>query len=196
MTKVLAVAGSARRNGNSDALLEKALEGIREAEPGAEIETLIPYQLSIAPCRACDGCFKTGRCVVKDQMQEIYPRFEACDHLVVASPLYFTSVPGHLKVLIDRFQCYWARRTLLEDPPQPRRSGMFLCVGAMDRRRYYESTLTLVKTWMMELNMACAVSRFYPGLDDRKDVQTRADYLEDARQAGIELIRSARQEKA
>ncbi len=156
----------------------------------------LPYQLSIAPCRACDGCFKTGRCVVKDPMQELYPRLEACDHLVVASPLYFTSVPGHLKVLIDRFQCYWARRTLLDDPPQPRRSGMFLCIGAMDRRRYYESTLTLVKTWMMELNMACAVTRFYPGLDDRQDVQTRADYLQDARQAGIELIRSARQEKA
>ena len=196
MTKILAIAGSARRHGNSDTLLEKALEGIREAEPGAEIETLIPYQLAITPCRSCDGCFKTGRCVVKDELQELYPRFEACDHLVVASPLYFTSVPGHLKVLIDRFQCYWARRTLLEDPPQPRRSGMFLCVGAMTRQRYYKSALTVVKTWMLELNMACAVSRFYPGLDGRKDVQTRADYLEDARQAGIELIRSARQEKA
>jgi hypothetical protein len=65
---------------------------------------------------------------------------------------------------------------------------MFLAVGAMHRQRYYASTETIVKTWMSVLNMKCAVSRFYMGLDARDDVQRHPDYLEDARQAAAELL--------
>jgi len=190
--KILAVAASARRHGNSDAVLDSALEGIRQEAPGAEVERLVPYGLPITPCRSCNGCMRTGRCVVQDQMQELYVKFSEVDHVVVASPIYFTSLPGHFKVLIDRFQCFWARTFLLGDPPQPRRTGMFLCVGALSRERYYQSTLTIVKTWMACLNMGCAITRFYPGLDGRKDVSQRTDYLRDAREAGAELIYKAR----
>ena len=189
MTKVLAVAGSARRGGNSDRLLEAALEAMRSR--GAEVETVVPRELPITPCRSCHGCWETGRCVVQDGMQELYPRFCQADHLVVASPIYFTSLPGHLKVLVDRFQCLWVRTYRLGQPPRPRRSGMFLCVGAMDRQRYYRSTLTVVKTWMSTLNATCAVSRFYPGLDGPRDIEGRPEYLADARRAALELLGSS-----
>ena len=188
MKKILAVAASARRKGNSDIVLERALEGVRSIEPEVEVETLIPRELSITPCRSCNGCWETGRCVVRDEMQELYVRFSEVDHVVVASPLYFTSLPGHFKVLIDRFQCFWVRTYRLGEPPQPRRTGMFLCVGAMDRERYYTGALTIVKTWMAALNMGCPVRRFYPGLDAAGDVLKRPDYLEDARHAGAELV--------
>ncbi|MHC4787687.1 MAG: flavodoxin family protein, partial [Planctomycetota bacterium] len=88
MTDVLAVAASARRGGNSDAVLEAACDLLREH--GAVVETIIPRQLSIQPCFSCHGCWETGRCVVQDQMQELYVRFSEADHVVVASPLYFT----------------------------------------------------------------------------------------------------------
>jgi len=191
MTKVLAVAASARRDGNSDALLEQALQGIREARPDVEIETLTPYALSITPCRSCHGCRQTGRCVVQDQMQELYAKFCEVDHMVVASPIYFTSLPGHFKVLIDRFQCFWVRTYLLQAPPTPPRLGMFLCVGAMQREGCFRSALTVVKTWMSTINMKCPVSRFYPGLDAAQDVQRREDYLRDARGAGRKLMELA-----
>jgi len=189
MPRILAVAASARREGNSDTALHQALAGVRQEAPDAEIETLVPYELTVTPCRSCNGCWNTGRCVVNDQMQEIYAKFAAADHVVVASPLYFTSLPGHFKVLIDRFQCFWARTYRLGRPPEPRRIGMFLCTGAMDRERYYQSTLTIVKTWMSTINMGCPVSRFYPGLDGRKALEAREDYLSDAREAGARLMR-------
>ena len=191
MKKILAVAASARRKGNSDIVLEHALEGVRSVEPEVEVEILIASRLSITPCRSCNGCWETGRCVVDDQMQELYVRFSEADHVVVASPLYFTSLPGHFKVLIDRFQCFWVRTYRLGQPPEPRRTGMFLCVGAIYRERYYKGALTIVKTWMAALNMGCPVSRFYPRLDAAGDVLKRRDYLEDARQAGVELIQRA-----
>ncbi len=187
MPDVLAIAGSARRGGNSDAVLEAALQVMRER--GASVETIVPGRLDITPCFACDGCWETGFCVVKDGMQDLYPRLREADHIVVAAPLYFTSLPGHLKVLIDRCQCMWVRTFRLKQPPEPRRRGMFLCVSAEAKERYYQSTLTIVKSWMASLNMACDVARFYPGVDRKDDlVENHRDYLEDARQAAAQLL--------
>lgn len=186
MTEVMAVAASARRGGNSDAVLESALAVFRER--GAQVETIVPRDLAVSPCLSCGGCWDTGQCVQQDVMQELYVRFSEVDHVVVASPIYFTSLPGHFKVLIDRFQCFWMRTYGLGRPPQPRRTGMFLCVGAMDRERYYRGALSIVKTWMWTLNMGCPVSRFYPGLDAKDDIRKHPEYLEDARQAALRLI--------
>jgi len=184
--KILAIAGSARRNGNSDVLLEAALEVFRER--GATVETIVARRLDIKPCFACNGCWETGRCVVKDEMQDLYAKFAEADHVVLAAPLYFTSLPGHVKVLIDRFQCMWVRTFRLKDPPKPRRAGMFLAVGAMDRERYYDCTETIVRSWMACLNMKCAVTRRYAGLDAKDAVRQRPGYLQDVRKAAEELL--------
>lgn len=186
MGSVLAVAASARRKGNSDTLLEAALQPIREA--GHTVETIVPRRLSITPCRSCHGCWDTGRCVVDDEMQELYVKFCEVDYLAVAAPVYFTNLPGHLKVLIDRFQCFWARTYRLGEPPEPRRRGMFLCVGAMERKDFHTCSATVVKTWFSTLNVKCVVNRFYSGIDEKGAVDAREDYLEDAREAGRELI--------
>jgi len=166
MKTILAIAASARRKGNSDTLLERALEPMRQA--GCSVQIIIPRELSITPCRACNGCWQTGRCVVQDEMQHLYAKFCQADHVVVASPIYFTSLPGHFKILIDRFQCFWVRTFRLGEPPQPRRTGMFLCVGAMDRDRYFKGCLTTVKTWMAVLNKGLPY--------DRQDVDGRAEH--------------------
>lgn len=187
MTDILAVYGSARRKGNSDTLLEKAIEGIREARGDVSVQRVIPRELSITPCRSCNACWETGRCVIQDEMQQLYTRFCEADHVVVTAPIYFTSLPGHLKVFIDRFQCFWVRTYRLGEPPEPRRTGIFLCAGAMERESFFDSSLTIIKTWLSTLNVTCPVSRFYTGLDAKGDVQERPDYLDDAFHAGKEL---------
>lgn len=191
MSRVLAIAASARRNGNSDTLLEKALEPIRRQ--GASVEIVSPHQLSVTPCRSCGACWKTGRCVINDVMQEMYVKCCDVDHILVASPIYFTSLPGHFKLFIDRFQCFWARTFLLGDPPQPHRSGAFICVGAMERERHFKNALSIVRTWMLTLNMKCKVTRFCPGLDGTDEVLTRQDYLEAAFEVGRRLLASPEQ---
>lgn len=188
MTEILAVCGSARRGGNSERVLDKALEGMQQTDEGVNVQKIVPREMNITPCRSCNACWETGQCVVHGEMQEMYTRFCAVDHIVVAAPIYFTSLPGHLKVFIDRFQCFWVRTYRLGEPPQPRRTGAFFCVGAMDRQDFFKSSLTIVKTWLSTLNVACPVSRFYTGLDAQDDVLEREDYLADARQAGQEVL--------
>ena len=189
MKRVIAVAGSARRDGNSDTVLDRALAGMRKARPDLQVEAIIPSEMQIEPCRSCNACWESGNCVIDDELQEMYPRFESADYIVVATPIYFTNVPGELKVLIDRFQCFWARTYLHENPPTPQGEGLLGCVGAMDNRRYYESVLSVVKTWLSTLNVRCTVSRFYSGLDAKGAILKREDYLNDAEKAGTELVR-------
>jgi multimeric flavodoxin WrbA len=184
--KILAIRGSARRGGNSDTILDAALEVWRAA--ACRVETLVARELDITPCLSCGGCWNTGRCVVGDAMQDLYPKFMDCDHIVVASPVYFTSLPGHLKVLIDRFQPYWVRAFRLDGAPKRRRTGMFLCIGAMDRDKFFQASRTIVASWMITLNMKCAVARFFTGLDARDDIDGRPDYLEQARAVARELL--------
>ncbi len=188
MTDVLAIRGSARRNGNSDAVLETSLTTLRqEVGDDLTIETITPAELNITPCRSCHGCWDTGQCVINDTMQHVYRQCLQSRHIVVSAPVYFTSLPGHLKVFIDRFQCFWARTYRLANPPEPRRYGMFFCIGAMDRKDFFDSSALIVKTWMSTLNMKCRVARFYPGLDAPKDIEKHGDYLEDAARATREF---------
>ena len=185
---VLAVAGSARRNGNSDTLLKKALEPFKDA--GHEVQWVIPQQFQFAPCRSCHGCWETGRCVIDDQMQGLYTDFCEAEHIIVAAPTYFTSLPGRLKMLIDRFQCFWVRTYRLGEPPTPRRTAMFMSVAAMEPEKYFTCCSRTIRTWLSTLNAETAIQKHYTGLDSKDDIDERQDYLDDARRAGQELLQS------
>lgn len=83
---VLGIAASPRRGGNSDLLLERALEGVAQAS--AKVERIIAARLKIGPCIACDGCWKAGRCVVQDEYQMVYLKLLAVERIILASPIY------------------------------------------------------------------------------------------------------------
>lgn len=91
---------------------------------------LVVSSAGIAPCRGCNSCASTGRCVVRDSMDEIYPLLDETSAIAVATPVYFATVPATLKALYDRCQPYWARRYVLgAAPPAHRRPGALLLVG-------------------------------------------------------------------
>ncbi|MCL6431340.1 MAG: flavodoxin family protein, partial [Anaerolineae bacterium] len=80
-------------------------------------------RLRIAPCIACDGCFRSGVCVVEDGFQSVLPQLLEADAVVLASPLYFLGLSGWAKAFIDRCQCLWARRYILHQPLPPTSDG-------------------------------------------------------------------------
>ena len=61
----------------------------------------------IYPCKACYACFRTGRCVQKDAMAEILEKTQGAQVLVWATPTYFLTLSGQLKVMIDRLLPKW-----------------------------------------------------------------------------------------
>jgi multimeric flavodoxin WrbA len=108
LMKVLGLAGSPRRGGNSETLLDRALAGAQDA--GAEVEKVVVHRLKMSGCRHCDGCLETGICVVKDDMQSLYPKLRAMDAFAVASPMFFMAVTSQLKAVFDRCQCLWVAK--------------------------------------------------------------------------------------
>ena len=97
--KVLMINGSPRVNGNTTLALDE-MKKVFEAN-GVEVEIIQIGGKDVRGCIACGACASTGKCVF-DDVNEIAPKFEECDGLVVASPVYYASPNGSLVSLLDR----------------------------------------------------------------------------------------------
>lgn len=103
--KVLVIGGSPRENGNSDLLCDEFIRGAEES--GNRVEKISLREKEVHPCKACYACFQTGECVQKDDMGDILQKVEEADVLVLASPTYFLTMSGQMKVFIDRLLPKW-----------------------------------------------------------------------------------------
>ena len=98
--KVLLINGSPHEAGSTYTALHE-MEKIFAAE-GIETELIQIGKQDIRGCIACGGCYKTGKCVFDDAVNEIAGKFEAADGLVVGSPVYYASANATLIALLDR----------------------------------------------------------------------------------------------
>ncbi len=98
--KVLMINGSPRPNGNTSLALRE-METIFKAE-GIETEIVQVGNKAIRGCIACGKCAEKGKCVFDDAVNEIAPKFQAADGLVVGSPVYFASANATLVALLTR----------------------------------------------------------------------------------------------
>jgi len=102
MTRIVAVNGSPKmEKGNTELVLRAFLDGARDA--GAEVEVLYAKKMKIEPCRGEFQCWgsKPGECVIKDEMQSIYPKLKRADILVLAMPVY-APLPGEMQTFLNR----------------------------------------------------------------------------------------------
>ena len=100
MAKVLLLNGSPHPNGCTAAALQEMIR-VFEAE-GVETELIQVGNKDIRGCIACGSCGKTGKCVFNDLVNEVAPKFEAADGLVVGSPVYYSSPNGTILSFMDR----------------------------------------------------------------------------------------------
>ena len=100
--KILVLNGSPRANGNTSALIKAFSEGAEAA--GHSVSAFLLHDLNIAGCKGCWGGGKNpdSPCTIKDDMDKIYPAYREADVVVLASPLYYWSISGQLKIAFDR----------------------------------------------------------------------------------------------
>jgi len=101
MGNILAINGSPRKDGNTADMLQTVLDVCAEAGHFTEL-----YQAggrTVRGCMACGGCGQhIGRCAIDDWMNELYPKMEAADAIILGSPTYFSDLTPELKAIIDR----------------------------------------------------------------------------------------------
>lgn len=197
MLKVIGLFGSARRGGNSEILLDQALAGAEKE--GAKVEKIVIADLKINPCRSCNTCFEDGICVIKDDMTSIVQKLKETDHLILASPIYFMSLPGHTKVLIDRCQAIWAEKYILKRQislaKERKRRGLWLAVcGRKDPSTFHPAKAT-VKAFFATLDIEYSEELLFPGIDAYKGILQHPTALKQAFQAGERLIKVSTLEK-
>ena len=98
--KILGLSFSPREKGNTEILMEAVLTAA-EGE-GAETELYRVSGKDIRPCDACGACFKTGECPIEDDMQALYGKMLSADGILFGTPVYFYSMTGQGKCVIDR----------------------------------------------------------------------------------------------
>jgi multimeric flavodoxin WrbA len=190
---ILSIYGSPRRKGNTSLLLKEAVQGASEA--GADVEEVVLRDLKMSPCLEIYGCKKNGRCVIQDDFQSIYDKLLSCQGLILASPIFFYTVSAHTKILMDRCQSLWVKRYWVERAVRgqggPRRKGLFISVGATKGKKLFDGTLLTVRYFFDVLEVQLWRSLLYRGLDFEGDVLKHPEYLQEAYQAGKELVQAS-----
>ena len=184
--KILGIMGSPRIKGNTDLLLDEALKGAQSQQ--AEVEKIIVDKLKIAPCREYYGCLRDGNCVIRDDMDDIYPKLLGADGVIVASPMFFYGLSAQLKALIDRCQALWARKYVLkQNPPNSTRKGAFIAVGATRGEKLFDGSVLTMKYFFQAIDVRYADELLIRSVDKRGEIKEHPTALSDAFKLGERL---------
>lgn len=190
MVKITAIYGSPRRKGNTSALLKRAVQGATDA--GAEVDEIVLRDLKMSPCLEIYGCKKDGHCVIKDDFHDVRNRLLSSDGIMLASPIFFYTVSAHTKILMDRCQSLWVKKYWIEKTPfnqwEPKRKGLFISVGATKGKKLFAGCLLTVKYFFDVLDTELWRSLLFRNLEFEKDVLAFPDYLQQAYEAGRDLV--------
>ena len=99
--RILVVNGSPRKGGNTESLLDALIAGAEVV--GATISKMNLRNLDVSPCRACDSCKKTGKCIQKDDMYDLISKMEESEIWILGTPVYWWGPTAQLKAFIDRW---------------------------------------------------------------------------------------------
>jgi multimeric flavodoxin WrbA len=146
---VLGFAGSPRRHGNSETLLDWTL-GAMTAEPDVRAEKVVLVDADIHPCRGCNACERTGNCVQLDGMIPLYDQILEADCVLLAAPIYCMGLAAQTKALVDRAQVYRSRKYVLGWPVVPeerkgKRLGLFIATAGQPWDHVFDAALPSVK---------------------------------------------------
>ena len=136
--KVLAIFGSARKNGNTAQMMEAALSELPEE---AEIKRVYLGDINFEGCGACRECKTVNYCVKDDDMQQVFSDMIWAEVIFFGSPSLFSDVSSELKMLMER--TWWMKGALYN------KIGAYVVTG----RRYIESTMNTLHAFMLRHRM-------------------------------------------
>ncbi len=179
MMRVLGIVGSARRKGNTDILMDELLHSIEEQ--GAKTEKIYLSSLNINPCRGCNTCEDTGKCIHDDDLDELVSRMRESDAWVFGSPVYFWGPTAQFKAFMDRW--YGISRDVFAG----KRVVILMPLGASSAH-YARHAIGMIKDSCEYMKLDVTQSIIAPGVFEKGEVKDKSDILAMVRAAGSSLI--------
>lgn len=177
---ITAFFGSPRKNGFSSSLHEAAI-----STACGSVRRFYLYDMNIRPCTGCGYCRYNNACVIHDDMGIIIRSVISSDVVSFSFPLYFTSIPGPMKTMIDRFQVLWEAARRGEYPAEGQRSLAYITAGS-EYNEMFQPSMTILRHLLKSLGGSFSVdeSVLCPGMDSEKGVASYRKRL-DAVKKGI-----------
>jgi multimeric flavodoxin WrbA len=123
--KTLVLNGSPKKDGDTAVLINELVKNLI-----GEVKILTCYD-EISPCNDCRFCWKNTGCCIDDEMQKVYPYLNECDNVVLASPIWFSSLSGPLLNICSRIQTLYAGTYFRGEPNKSKeKNGVLILVGA------------------------------------------------------------------
>ncbi|MFH0963330.1 MAG: flavodoxin family protein [Planctomycetota bacterium] len=185
--QLVAIAGSPRRGGNTELLLDEFLAGLQEK--GVTWEKIRVADLAIEDCRACGGCSRSnppGRCVIEDAMRDVLDRLRAAQGYVLATPIWFGGPPAALKAMIDRCQALWATDPTFSRE-KSKKPAALLVVGGMHLLWQDPGVRVVARSFFAALYARIVGELFIHDVDARGEILKHPDLLAKARELGRDL---------
>ncbi|MBM9604941.1 flavodoxin family protein [Desulfopila inferna] len=189
---ILAVLGSPRKNGNSQTLVQTVISGIEEKIQCRTEYIYLQGMKSLSPCIGCGGCEKTGMCVIKDDMIELYGKADTADIIFLVTPVYFYGPTSQLKAFIDRFQARWSRKYLLNERVriEDKRRGYLLATAATKGPKVFEGCVLVAKSYFDTIDVPYSGELLIRGVDEKKAFKNNTEETENALRFGREIADS------
>ena len=155
VVKVLAILGSPNTEGTSNQMLTKYCDGVAKAaaEKGVKVEVkkIVLSQKQYSPCKFCTSCYKTGKCALKDDLNDVLDDFVNSDIVVHAFPIWYFGMPGFVKVYVDRwtslYNPHWAGfRSEIADKMKGKVTAVLSVCGAPNADEMCESSISVFRT--------------------------------------------------
>lgn len=163
---VVLIQGSPRADGNCSILSGWITAAVRES--GKTVDVIFPHDMDIGHCIGCYQCYNTGRCTIGDDMARIIGLVRSCTLLVICSPVYTNSVPGSLKVLLDRFQAYHAERLVLGG--RTGQKGIIVSVSGRKGLDNFTCVTRVLRPFMQNIGIEPAGELLLDGMDRLHDI--------------------------
>ena len=200
--KVLAFAGSPRRGGNSETLLDWMLAAMAK-EPDVVVEKVALTEANINPCRGCNACEKLNKCVQRDGMDIYHDKLVAADVIVLASPIFCMGLAAQVKALVDRAQVFRSRKYVLKLPVVPperrgKRLGVFLATAGQNWDYVFDAAVPSVKCFYHVIDIRDADIHYLMvnNVDEKGAIQKHPSAQADAEKLGTDVIAELKQRLA
>ena len=174
--RILAINGSPRKGGNTETLLDAVVAGAQEA--GAITSKVELRELDVSPCRACDACKRTGKCIQNDDMQNILSQMKENDIWVLGTPVYWWGPTAQLKAFIDRWYGV-VNRDIFKN------QNVVLVIPLESKNpKTAQHVLGMFEDIFDYLRMKQIGTILAPGVHERGEVKNQVDILKEATELG------------
>lgn len=140
-----------------------AVEYLLAQNPKFKAQVVNINRLKFQPCNACDKCKDNFKCVINDDASGLISKVEAADVVVVASPIYFTGVPGTLKNFIDRNQAQWYKKT----GSMKKKKGIIILTEGTAKDKYFRPAESEIRAFFAVNNIKTTVVLKFKNMDEK-----------------------------